>query len=164
MERSEIFALIERVERACPPGSQVEIVPTEHDGEIWLVIIQFPAAHIVLNAGFSSDIDRYTVGFRKSLERKPALKTAYLWEEQKIHNFHYEKILPILKDDEHFRTVYCCEDKFALYARHSGCFYGCPDKNIDFVGTKDNQYYKYVGICCDTDWLIAYLMNAWNNL
>lgn len=164
MEKSEIFALIERVQEACSRECDVEIVPILRDVEICLVIIQFPAKHIEAYAGFSPDIDRYTIGFRKILERNTGLRMAYLWEKQKIHKFHYEKILPILKDVEHFRTVYCCDSKFVLYTQHFGFFDGCSDKYLDFVGTKDDQSYKYVGSCWDTGWLIGYLMNTRDDL
>ena len=167
MEKEEIFALIDRVSGVCPPECIVEIVPTRQSEEICLVIVQFPATHLVSDVGVSSDIEQRTAGFRKILEKYPMLKTAYLWEAQKIHKFHYEIILPCLNDDEHFRVVYCCDNKFALYTHHLGCFdERFSNKIVNVVGTNDNdsRHYKYFGTCWDTDWLIGYLMSTWHNL
>ena len=165
MKKEEIWALIERVQQICPLECQVEIVPTSQSSEIWLVIIQFPAKHIALEADASSDIEQHTAGLRKILEKCPALKTAYLWEAQKIHKFHYETILPLLNDAEHFRAVYCCNNKFALYTHHPGSFdERFSNKTVNVIGTTDGHNYKYFGACWDTDWLIGYLMNTWHSL
>lgn len=164
MTKDEIFALIERIRQVCPPECQVEIVPTHQKNEIWLVIVQFPTTYIALDADTPSDIEQRTDGFKKVLENYPMLKTAYLWEEQKIHKFHYETIMPLLNDDN-FRVVYCCDNKFALYTHHPGCLQDFfSNKTVNYIGTNDNRHYKYSGTCWNTDRLIGYLMQTWYDL
>jgi len=159
MDRDEIFALIKRVTQACPPECNVEIVPTKQKSEVYLVIIQLPSADIALEAEFSSSINQRSADFQKILERNPSLKAAYLWEEQKIHKFHYENILPLLNDAEHFRVVYCCGSKFVLYER-SILSLEHYFNVIDFIGMNDGKHYKYIGNCRNNDILIGYLMRT----
>lgn len=154
MEKEQIFALLGRVKNVCPPECKVEIVPTKQE-EIYLVIVQFPSAEI------SDDMCVENEKLRDVMASKTALIPAYLWEKQKIHNFHCKIVLPALNNDIHFRTIYCCGSKFVFYAHTSGFFKG--DANMfDYVGIreKDEDTYTYVGDCRYMDLLISYLMST----
>ncbi|MBR6355286.1 MAG: hypothetical protein IKR92_00385 [Alphaproteobacteria bacterium] len=159
MTKDEIFALIERVEKACPPECQVEIVPTKQSEEIWLVIVQFLSAQITPAAWTPDSTYWESEKLKSFFEENPALKKAYLWEKQTVHNLHYEKILPLLDDAAHFRAVYCHDRQFVFYAHTFGCFDDCANR-FDYVGIKsrENEDIKYVGTCRHSDFLIEHLM------
>lgn len=122
MDLNKVFTLIERVEEVCPPKSKVEIVPTDQKDDICLVIIHLPAISIPPEACTSDTEKLISANLKKFFEKRPALKRLYLWEKQELHSLHYEKILPALKNSEHFRVVYCCENQFVFYAHTFGCY------------------------------------------
>ncbi|MBQ7633299.1 MAG: hypothetical protein IJS88_04215 [Alphaproteobacteria bacterium] len=158
MEREQIIALLKRVQNVCPPECKVEIVPTKQK-EIYLIIVQFPSAEINGNVCVKNE------KLRAVMAKNPALKSAYLWEKQKIHNLHYEIMLPTLNDDIRFRTIYCCGSKFVFYAHTFGFFEG--HANIfDYVGIRENDedMYTYVGSCRNTDLLIGYMVSTFEKL
>ena len=159
MDREEIFALEERVIQACPPECSVEIVPTKQKNDVHLIVIQLHAEDVASETGFSSSIHQHSADFQKILERNPTLKTVYFWEEQKIHKFHYEHILPLLNDAEHFRVLYCCGSRFVLYV-HNPLSFEHYFNVIDFIGMNDDKHYKYIGSCRNNDILIGYLMRT----
>ena len=156
MEREQIFALLKRVQNVCPPDCKVEIVPTKQK-EIYLVVMQFPSAKL------GGDVCIENEQLRAIIAKSPTLKSAYLWEKQVIHNLHYETVLPALNDAKHFRTIYCCGGKFVFYAHTLGFFEGHANM-FDYVGTKENDSYTYVGACRNTDLLIGYLMSTFEKL
>ncbi|MBQ9034375.1 MAG: hypothetical protein IJ099_00235 [Alphaproteobacteria bacterium] len=164
MTRDEIIMLVERVQNVCPLKCQAEIVPTYQKQETWVVVIQFPTSYFVIDKNQSAKIEQCSEELGKILKKYPELKEAHLWEEQKIHDFHYETILPLLGDAEHFRGLYWCDSKFVLYTHHPCVFNGYSPKNFHFIGTYDNQHYKYIGSHPDVDSLIAYLMDTYDEL
>ena len=165
MKKKKIFALIKRIKKVLPSECQVEIVPTNQTGEIYLVIVQFPKANIT-SAEWTDDETYWESDKLKAfIERNPALKAAYLWEKQKIRNLHYETILPLLDDAEHFRAVYCAGSKFVFYAHTFGCF-DSHGNIFDFIGvkSKSTEEFKYVGTCRHSDLIIDYLMTTYEML
>lgn len=165
MKKEKLFALIKRIERVLPPECQVEIVPTKQKSEIYLVIVQFPKANITATEWTADETYWESDKLKSFIEHNPALKTAYLWEKQKIRNLHYETILPLLNDAEHFRAVYCHDRQFVFYAHTFGCFDGCANR-FDYVGIKsrENEDFKYVGTCRHSDFLIEHLMTTYEIL
>ena len=161
MDLNEILELIERVEEICPPKCKVEIVPTDQKDDICLVIIHLPAISIIPETCTSDTEKLISANLKKFFEKRPALKRLYLWEKQELHNLHYEKILPTLKNSEHFRVIYCCGNQFVFYARTSGCFTVYVNMT-DYLGLKieDMEDYLYIGTYKNIDVLIGYLMST----
>lgn len=165
MDLNEILALIERVEEVCPPEYQVEIVPTDQKDDICLVIIHLPAISIPPEACTSDTEKLISANLKKFFEKHPSLKRLYLLEKQELHSLHYEKILPALKNSEHFRVIYCCGNQFVFYARTSGCFMVYVNMT-DYLGLKieDMEDYLYIGTYKNIDVLIGYLMSTSESL
>lgn len=160
MEREEIFALTERLQQICPPECKVEIAPTKQRGEVYLVVIQFPSTATDLPVKPVTKMDLNEVRLQASFKRDPILKTAYNWERQKIHNFHYEIILPLIEKAEHFRVLYCSGGKFVFYTHVFGCMSECVNV-FNYVGMNDlDNRFKYIGNCRNVDWLIGHLMTT----
>ena len=163
MEREEIFALTERIKQVCPPECRVEIAPTKQQNKIYLIMIQFPSTEIALPVKPVTQIDYRVDKFQASFKRDPNLQKAYQWEMQSIHNFHYEIILPLLEDNEHFRVVYCSGGKFVLYTHVFGCMSECANL-FSYIGMNDREHFKYIGNCRNTDILIGFLMTTFKPL
>lgn len=163
MEREKIFALTERIKQVCPPECKVEIAPTKQRNNIYLITIQFPSTDIALPVQPVTQIDSRIDRFQATFKRDPNLQKAYQWETQSIHNFHYEIIMPLLEDAEHFRVVYCSCGKFVLYTHTFGCMKECSNL-FSYIGMNDRQYFKYIGNCRNTDILIGFLMTTYQTL
>ena len=149
MEKNEITAISEKIQKICPPETTVEILPTKQSGELYLIVIQFPPTYMAdvapncsaINIGYWK-IEKFQASFKKD----PFLKKAYYWGEQKIHHLHYDEILPLLGDQKHFRILYFCDGKFVFYPLTFGCLKECAQM-FSYVGMNDRTYYKYVGSC-----------------
>ena len=161
MEQSEIFALTEQLKQACPHECKVEIVPTKQRDEIYLIVLHFPSVSVDLPVKPINQADMNAERLQATFKRDPILKSAYDWEKRKIHNFHYEIILPLIANNEHFRVLYCTGCKFVFYPHTFGCMNECAN-TFNYVGMNDRTYFKYVGNCRNTDLLIGYLMTTFN--
>jgi len=159
MERDEIFALIERVQEACPPKCKVEIIPTKQKGEVYLVIVQIPSTEMALTESAVNVKDEADEKLKSFFERNLILRKVYFWELQKVRHLHYETILPVINDTEHFRVLYCCGNKFVFYTHTFGCLTDCGNM-FDYIGvkSKDNKDFRYIGHCRNIDVLIGHLM------
>lgn len=160
MQKNEILALIERVKEVCPPECKIEIVPMSRPDDVNLVVVRFSEGDIAAAGQTAGEINWQNERLKSFFERNPILKSVYVWENQRIHNLHYEKIIPLLNDTEHFRVVYFCGDKFVFYAYMFGCF-ECDIDVINYVGIRlnDQEEYMYIGIR-DCDLMIEYLMTT----
>lgn len=165
MNLEEILALTERVEEVCPPKCKVEIVPTDQKDDICLVIIQLPTTNGMPEMCTADTTELNSTNLQKFFEKNPSLKRLYLWEKQEIHSLHYEKMIPVLKNPEHFRVIYCCGNRFVFYARTFGCFDDYINMT-DYLGLKikDTADYLYIGTCRNIDVVIGYLMSTSESL
>ena len=161
MEQSKIFALTERIKQTCPEDCNVEIVPTKQRDDIYLIVIRFSSTSVDLHVKPMTKADMNAARLQASFTRDPLLKSAYDWERQKIHNFHYEVIMPLIENNEHFRVFYYTGGRFVFYPHIFGCLRECAN-TFNYVGMNDMMYYKYIGNCRNTDWLIGYLMTTFN--
>ncbi|MBR6409188.1 MAG: hypothetical protein IKS23_02975 [Alphaproteobacteria bacterium] len=181
MDKQEIQALSERIRAVLPAKAEVEIVPTQNrslkprfflptgaEGEIvsaqqddvvYLVIVKL-SPETVLSLYQVDDDDKWLGVLSPFFERCPDLRALYFWESQKVHQLHYKKVVPVLGEAERFRSIYCCDSKFALYTQKSLPFFGgerCP-REVDFLGMRDGEHYRYVGRWKSIDVLIGFLM------
>lgn len=159
MERDEIFALAEQIKKVCPEDCKVEIVPTKQSGNVYLVVLQIPSTETVLTPRSTNKMDWNADKFQAVFKKDPILKTAYNWEVQQVHDFHYEKILPLLGDAEHFRVMYCCGGKFVFYVHTFGCMKERAHV-FNYIGMNDREHFKYIGTCRNIDLLIGFLMTT----